>query len=57
MILILTAGPNATAGLAAALAVGAWVPLKVLHRDYRGEEGKASVGKACCTGSKIKEPK
>lgn len=49
MILILIAVlPNATllpAGLAAALVTGAWVSMKVSHRDYRDEGGKASMGK------------
>lgn len=48
MILILTVGlPNATllsAGLAAALVIGAWVPPTISHGDYMAEGGKASVG-------------
>ena len=49
MILILTTVlSDATllpAGPAAALPIGAWVHVKFLHRDYRGEGGKPSMEK------------
>lgn len=58
MILILIAAlPSATrlpAGLAAGLVIGAWVPMKFLHRDYKDEGERPVWGRACCSWRRLR---